>query len=235
VLFAEQGARVAVVGRSVEHTERTVTRIVRDGGEAVALLGDATCAADCERIVACTIARFGRLDVLVNNLGIAAGGSVADVDPETWRRVLSVNLESVVLMSKHGIREMRKTGGGSIINVGSVAGLQASGSAAYGASKAGLIGLTREMAFAHGRDGIRVNCLVPGHLHTPMGAQGGDPMRELRRQVNMLGIEGTARDLAWAAVFLASDEARFITASALPVDGGVTAELTLAVSARLQG
>jgi NAD(P)-dependent dehydrogenase (short-subunit alcohol dehydrogenase family) len=233
LLLASSGASVAVVGRSAVHTEGTTERIRTSGGAAAACLGDATDSDDCDRIVAAVAERFGRVDVLVNNLGMATGGSVADVDDATWDQAITVNLRAPIAMSRAVVPQMRAAGGGSIINVGSVAGRQASGSAPYGTTKAALIGLTREMAMSLGPDGIRVNCVLPGHLQTPMGDRGGGAFRDLRRRLSLLGTEGTGWDVGWTVVFLASDEARFITAATLPVDGGVTEQLALSAIMRL--
>jgi NAD(P)-dependent dehydrogenase (short-subunit alcohol dehydrogenase family) len=233
ILLAGAGATVAVVGRTAAHTESTARRIRDAGGVAEAVLGDAIDSDECDRIVGAVAERFGRLDVLINNLGVAEGGSVADVDDATWDQVIAVNLRAPIAMSRAAVPLLRRGGRGSIVHVGSVAGLQASGSAPYGTTKAALIGLTREMAMSLGPDGIRVNCVVPGHLQTPMGDRGDGASRELRRRLSMLGTEGTGWDVGWAVVFLASDEARFITAATVPVDGGVTEQLALSTVRRL--
>jgi len=234
ILLARSGATVAVVGRSAENTERTVRRITGSGGCAVPVLGDVSTTAGCEAVVAASVAHLGRLDIVVNNVGLAAGGSVEDCDDDTWDRVIAINLRAPIALVRAAAPHLRAAGGGSIINIGSVAGTQASGSAAYGTTKAGLVGLTREMASTLGPHNIRVNCVVPGHLQTPFGDRGGDAMREMRRQISMLRAEGTGWDVGWTVVFLASDEARFITAATIPVDGGVTEQLTFATVVRLQ-
>ena len=234
ILLARCGATVAVVGRSLENTRRTVERIVTEGGRAVAVLGDVTTTAGCESVVAEAMVGLGRLDIVVNNLGLAAGGSVEDCDDATWDDVIAVNLRAPIAVTRAAAPHLRAAGGGSVINIGSVAGLQASGSAAYGTTKAGLVGLTREMAASLGPDNVRVNCVVPGHLQTPFGDRGGEAMREMRRQISMLRREGTGWDVGWTVVFLASDEARFVTAATIPVDGGVTEQLTFATVVRLQ-
>jgi NAD(P)-dependent dehydrogenase (short-subunit alcohol dehydrogenase family) len=152
--------------------------------------------------------------------------------------VLDVNLKSMLLTSKYAIPEMIASGGGSIINLSSIAGLRAgSGGASipYAVSKGGVIALTTQMAVHHGRDNIRVNCIAPGHIYTPMVAGGmSAEMRELRRRAGPLGSEGTAWDVAWATLFLASDEARWITGVVLPVDAGLLATTPLAVLRHLQ-
>jgi len=233
ILFAAQGARVVVVGRTEVHTQKTVEQITAAGDEAIGILGDATQDADCRRIIDVTVERYGQLDVLVNNLGATASPSIAEFDEAIWNQTLAVNLTSVLLMSSHALPHLGERETASIVNVGSVTGLQASGSVAYGASKGGLIALTRDMASQLGPDRIRVNCVVPGHLATPMGARGGAGHAELRQQLSMLRLEGSGWDVAWAALFLASDESQYVTATTVPVDGGVTAQLTYSTVVRL--
>ena len=234
VLFAAQGAKVVVVGRSESNTSKTVAQIEAAGDEAVGVLGDATVDADCRRFAQSAVERFGHLDIVVNNLGTGAGPTVAAFDELAWDESMAVNLKSVLLMTKHALPHLVARETASIVNVGSVAGLQASGSIAYGTAKGGLIALTREMAGQLGPDGIRVNCVIPGHLATPMGARGGPGLGELRRKLSMVGIEGTGWDAAWAALFFASDESQYVTAAALPVDGGVTAQLTFSTYLRVR-
>lgn len=236
ILLARAGAQVAVVGRTTERTERTCARITEAGGDALPVIADATVEADCERAVAETVSRFGRLDVLVNNLGMGTRGSVVDLTDEDWSRTFDINLRSVALMSKHAMPHLVAAGNASVVNVSSIAGLRAAGATAYSATKGGLMAMTQDMALAHGRDGVRVNCIVPGHLYTPIGSGFGDEKtRALKRDANMLQIEGTGWDVGWMAVFLASDEARFVTATSIPVDGGMSAVAPLAVVSRLTG
>jgi NAD(P)-dependent dehydrogenase (short-subunit alcohol dehydrogenase family) len=124
---------------------------------------------------------------------------------------------------------MIAAGGGAIVNLSSIAAMRGMGGGAYGPAKAGVIGLTYEMAYSHGRDNIRVNCIAPGHLYTPMGDQGGPELRDRRRRAGLLGTEGNAWDVAWAALFLASDESRWITGVVLPIDAGTTATTALGI------
>lgn len=236
VLFAGEGARVCLVDRDEEAAAGTLHIIEKIGGEAIVALGDVTDEAQCGRFVADASAAFGPLDILVNNVGVASGGSAVDaLDMDQWQRVLDINLKSAVLMAKAAVPVMRDAAGGAIINIVSIAGMLAYGAFAYGASKAALIQLTRDLALRHGPDGIRVNALAPGHIYTPL-VEGLLPpdMREARRKAGPLGIEGDAWDVAYAAVFLASDEARFITGLCLPIDGGVTTVGSLE-AARLMG
>ena len=173
--------------------------------------------------------RFGRLDILVNNAAITGAGGVGVSYEEMWNRVIALDLTAVMLMSRSAVPHLRSAGGGAIVNMSSIAAIRGMGSGAYGAAKAGVIGLTYDLAYAHGRDNIRVNCIAPGHLYTPMGDQGGPELRERRRRAGLLGTEGTAWDAAWAALFLASDESRWITGAVLPVDAGTTASTALAI------
>jgi NAD(P)-dependent dehydrogenase (short-subunit alcohol dehydrogenase family) len=232
-LFAAAGAKVGVVGRTKAHTERTIERIEASGGTAAAMIGDATDPATCDRLVSDIVGLYGGINVLVNNLGHYDGTTVADTDDETWDRVLAANLRSPISMTRSAAPYLSKSGRGSIINIGAVAGLLASDSAPYGTSKAAIIALTRDMASGLGPQGIRANCIVPGHLYTPTGKRNRADRRALRARLSMLGIEGSGWDVGWAALFLASDEARFVTATVLPVDGGVTQQLAQAVVIRL--
>jgi NAD(P)-dependent dehydrogenase (short-subunit alcohol dehydrogenase family) len=231
-LFAREGAKVLLVDRVARRAEETLATIREEGGEASVFAADVTRAEECQAAVAAAVERYGALHVLFNNVGIRGGGSVVDLKEEDWDRVLEVNLKSMVLTSKHAIPRMIEAGGGSIVNVSSIAGLR-SGSRghniAYSASKGGVIALTTAMAVDHGRDNIRVNAIAPGHIYTPMVSEMTDETRDLRRRAAPLGTEGTAWDIAWAALFLASDEARWISGVVLPVDAGVLATTPLAM------
>jgi NAD(P)-dependent dehydrogenase (short-subunit alcohol dehydrogenase family) len=176
-------------------------------------------------MVETALAQFGQLDLLDNNVGIASKGSVVDEDPEVWRRVMQVNVDSMFLASKHAIPAMIKTAGaGAIVNVASIAALRPRGMTAYSTSKGAVIALTRAMAVDHGPQGIRVNCVAPGAVYTPMVAVDGmsPAARERRRQASVLDMEGTRWDVGYAVRFLLSDHARFITGHTLVVDGGAT-------------
>ena len=232
-LFAREGAKVLLVDLSLRQAEETLSAIREEGGEASVFEGDVTSSADCRAMVDAAVEQFGRLNILFNNVGILGQGSVVDVDEDHWDHVLNVNLKSMVLTSKHAIPRMIEDGGGSIINISSIAGLRAGSTGAavpYAASKAGIIGLTSTMAVTHGRDNIRVNCIAPGHIYTPMVAGiMPDETRELRRRAGPLGTEGDAWDIAWAAVFLASDESRWVSGIVMPVDAGLLATTPLAM------
>jgi NAD(P)-dependent dehydrogenase (short-subunit alcohol dehydrogenase family) len=230
VLFAAQGARVGIVDISRERAESTEKLVNDVGGECVVAVGDLTDLADNARCVEEVAGALGRLDTLVNCAAITAGGgSPVDVDLALWDAAMAVNLTASVLATRFVVPHMRDAGGGAIINVASIAATRGHGSGAYAASKGALIALTRDWAYLHGRDGIRVNCIIPGHVYTPMGNQGGDDLRQLRRRAGLLGTEGDAWDVAWPAVFLASDESRWITGVELPVDAGTTSSGPLAL------
>jgi NAD(P)-dependent dehydrogenase (short-subunit alcohol dehydrogenase family) len=224
ILLARAGTKVVVVDREVKLARRTVELIEEAGGEAVAVAADVTRAADCAAIVQAALDRYGRLDFLDNNVGIGSRGSVVDESEESWRRVMQVNVDSMYLAAKHAIPAMRRTGGGAIVNVSSISALRPRGLTAYSVSKGAVIALTRAMAVDHGREGIRVNCVAPGPVYTPMVYAGGmtDSARAKRKQASALGIEGTGWDIGHAVRFLMSDHARYITGHVLVVDGGTT-------------
>ena len=221
ILFAREGARVLCADAVEERARVTAEMIIKEGGTASALRVDVSRAADCKAMVQAAVERYGRLDILDNNVGISVRADVLEVTEEQWDRVMAVNVKSIVLASKYAIPQMIKSSGGSIINISSVAGLRANQSTPYSTSKAAIVGLTRSMAGDHGRDGIRVNCILPGLIYGPMTAPRMDEeIRRKRREAGALGTEGTGWDVAHAALFLASDESRWVTGVALPVDAG---------------
>ena len=219
VLFAREGARVLLVDTVAQRAEETLAMIKEEGGEASVFQANVTDAGDCLGMVDAAIARYGRLDILDNNVGISRRGTVLEVSEEDWDYVMAVNVKSIVLASRYAIPRMIETGGGSIINVSSIAGLRAHSSTPYTTSKAAVIGLTISMAADHGRDNIRVNCIAPGLVYTPMVADRMDAtLRDTRKNAAPLGTEGTAWDIGAAALYLASDDARWVTGVVLPVD-----------------
>ncbi len=224
LLFAREGARVVVVDRDGQLAEHTVAMISEAGGTACAVTGDVTSESDCRAIVAAAVAAYGGIDVLDNNVGVGSQGSVVETQPDAWSRVMRINVDSMFLMSRHVIPEMVKRGGGAIVNVSSISALRPRGLTAYSTSKGAVIALTRAMAVDHAAQGIRVNCVAPGPVFTPMVAGAGmsDERREQRRRAAPLGVEGTGWDVGNAVVFLASARARWITGQTLVVDGGVT-------------
>lgn len=228
-VLAGEGAQVCCADLDLARAEATVRRIHSAGGDAFAIGGDVSQASACERLVAAVSERYGRLDVLVNNVGISPPMRLETFTEDLWSRVLDANLKSALLMSRSAVVAMKRTGGGSIVNISSIAGMRAHGSLAYGPSKAAMAQLSREIAAAYGRDGVRANTVAPGHVMTShVEHLTPAAMRERRRKVGPLSVEGDAWDVAAAVAFLASDEARFITGVELPVDGGVTAIAPLA-------
>jgi len=235
LLLAAQGATVGVLDTSKERAEHTGALIEADGGHAVTLVADLTDEVAVRSAVDTLARQAGRLDVVVNNAAISGGAPVETARIEDWDRVFAVNTRGTMLVCQAATAHLRRSGGGSIVNVASVAALRGFGSGAYGASKGAVLSLTTDLAYSLGPDGIRVNCVVPGHLYTPMGDQGGEQGRELRRRANLLGTEGDAWDVAWAVLFLVGPEARWITAATLPVDAGTISETGLGMLARLAG
>jgi len=225
MLLARSGAHVFVVDRKAELAERTVAMITADGGSAVAFEADITDEDQCHAMVDAALDRFGRVDLLDNNVGIGSRGSVVDESAERWRRVMQVNVETMFLVAKYAIPAMLLTGdGGAIVNVSSISALMPRGLTAYSTSKGAVIALTKAMAVDHGRDGIRVNCVAPGPMYTPMVYAGGmsEAARSQRTRASLLGIEGTGWDVGHAVHFLLSNHARYITGQVLVVDGGTT-------------
>jgi len=234
ILFAREGARVLVVDRNLGSAEETVALIEKEGGVARAMRADATSEADCREVVQSCVADFGRVDVLHNNIGIGSGdNSIEDLAEADWDRIYAVNTKSVFFACKHAVPIMRRQGSGVILNVSSIASICASPRAsyltAYKSSKAAVNALTQGLAMANASYGIRVNAILPGLMNTPMaiesiatrlGVDKADLIRARDAVVPLGAKMGTAWDVANAALFLASDEARFITGVLLPVDGG---------------
>ena len=224
ILFAREGAKVLIVDNTLAAAEETLAAIKEERGEAEVFVGDVTKAGDCRAMVEQAVRRWGRLDILDNNVGIEGPGSVLSVTEEYWDLVMTVNVKSMMLTGKYAVPAMVTGGGGSIINISSISALRPRGLTAYSTSKGAVIALSRAMAMDHAKDGIRVNCIAPGPVYTPMVYSGGmtEEVREKRKRAAPLGIEGTGWDIGYAALFLASDEARYITGIVLVVDGGVT-------------
>jgi NAD(P)-dependent dehydrogenase (short-subunit alcohol dehydrogenase family) len=225
MLLTRAGTKVLVADRDLKSAERTVEMITAEGGVAAAHVGDVTKEADCKALVDAVVDRWGRLDFLDNNVGIGSRGSVVDEEAEQYRRVMQVNVESMFLLSKFAIPAMIKTAqGGAIVNISSISALRPRGLTTYTVSKAAVIGLTRAMAVDHGRDNIRVNCICPGPMYTPMVYARGmsEEARARRVRASVLKREGTGWDIGHAVKFLLSNYARYITGQVLVVDGGVT-------------
>lgn len=224
VLFARAGARVLLADSVPQRAQETLEIIKHEEGEASVFAGNVTNADDCRRMVDTAMERYGRLDILDNNVGISRRGTVLEISEEDWDLVMAVNVKSIVLCSKYAIPRMIESGdGGCIINISSIAGLRAHSSTPYTASKAAVIGLTMSMAADHGRDGIRVNCIAPGLVYSPMVApRMDDDLRQIRRNASPLRTEGDSWDIGYAALYLASDEARWVSGITLPVDAGLS-------------
>jgi len=225
ILLARAGAKVLVVDRDLEPAQGTVDMIDTFGGTAEAFDADVTKEADCARMVDHAVERFGRLDILDNNVGIVNQGSVIDETEESWERLMRVNVTGMFLACKHAIPAIIETAGnGAVVNISSISALRPRGLTAYSTSKGAVIALTRAMAVDHAKAGIRVNCIAPGPVYTPLVYADGmsAEAREKRRLASPMGMEGTGWDIGHAVVFLASDHARYITGQTLVVDGGAT-------------
>ena len=228
-LFASEGARVVVTDVDEAAGNDAVAAVRDAGGDATFVRANAAEWSDCEAMVAHAVATYGALHILYNNAGIfpADDGGVLDTPQETWHRVMAVNLEGVWLGCRAAIPAMLESGGGAIVNVASFVALMGAATAqiAYTASKGGVLSMTREIAVEYARQGIRANALCPGPIETPLlHALLSNPARRERRMVHIpMGRLGRAEELAKAALFLASDDASFMTGAALVVDGGITA------------
>jgi NAD(P)-dependent dehydrogenase (short-subunit alcohol dehydrogenase family) len=227
VLLARHGAKVTVLDQVAEWAERTADMIREEGGTCQVVLADVTKPADCEAAVRRTVEAWGRLDILVNNVGILGPtGTAVEVDPEAWDQAMRVNLTSMVLMAKYAVPEMARAGGGAIVNLSSFAGLFGGfPSLFYPTSKGAVINLTRAMAAHHAHQGIRVNCVAPGAVYTPMVTDGGmsEELREARRNRSLLKTEGTGWDIGNGVLYLVSEQARWVSGIVLPVDAGTSA------------
>ena len=207
ILFAREGARVLLVDVVASRAEETLATIEEESGEASVFEADVSRSDECRAMVDATLERYGAPSILFNNVGVNArrGASVADLEEEEWARVMDTNLKGMMLTSGHTVPAMAKGGGGSIINVSSTSGIRAGPEVSYSAAKGAVISLTKSMAMHHGRENIRVNCIVPGHIYTPMVASIAASMwnkpvteedRDVRRRAGALGTEGTAWDVA---------------------------------------
>jgi len=230
IAFAREGARVLLVDRDEDSARETQAMIAKEDGDADVVAADVTREADCAAMAEAALQRFGRIDVLHNNVGIGTDDTGAvHLELDAWRRIVDVNLTSMFLTCKHVLPAMREQRSGSIINISSVASIASTGMLAYKVTKAGVNALTQQVAMGNARHGIRCNAILPGLMNTPMAIESIAAARGVNKEdlikgrdsmVPLGGKQGTAWDVANAAVFLASDEARFITGVLLPVDGG---------------
>src|SRR5512139_1640469 len=214
ILFAREGARVVLVNRSAERADKLARQIKGEGGEASVFAGDVAKADAAEAMAAFAAKTYGRLDILHNNVGVGAPGTPETVTPADWHKVLEANLTTTMLCTKYCIPEMKKGGVGLMGSAGAVA---------YSTAKAGLHGFTQSVAADYATQNIRANCIIVGSVHTPMVAHLGAEARERRKKMVPMQTEGTAWDIAYGAVYLASDESRWVTGVLLPIDGGLVA------------
>lgn len=231
VLFASEGAEVAITGRNEQRGAAVVKRVEQHGGHAAFFHADVSVASDCQRAVEDTVRAFGRLDILFNNAGVFYAQTALECSEREWDEQIDVNLKGTFLMSKFALPGMIAQGGGIIINNSSGWGIVGGDHAvAYCASKGGVVLMTKAMAIDHGRQGIRVNCVCPGDVETPMlpadaklrGMKWEDYIAGCANRP--LGRVGTVEEIAKAVLFLASEESSFMTGAALVVDGGGTAD-----------
>jgi NAD(P)-dependent dehydrogenase (short-subunit alcohol dehydrogenase family) len=223
ILFAREGAKVLCVDAQLDRAEQTVKAITGEGNTAHALAADVTRAADCRAMVDAALARWGALDILHNNVGVESRLDLMETTEEEWDRVMAIDLKSMLLATQAAVPAMEKRGGGAVICVSSIAALRGHGRTAYAAAKAGVIGFVTSVAVQLGPKGIRVNGIAPGTVWTPMVESLGPEARERRRRAAPLGTEGTGWDIGWGAVYLASDEARWVSGHILVIDAGLTA------------
>lgn len=239
ILFAREGAVVLCVDRDPERAQDTVAMIEAEGGQATAFEADIIEAAQCDAIIAEAVARLGHIDILVNNVGVGGGGGRGGkgsdggahyADEEAFDRIMDTNLKGMWMTCRAGLKVMREQRFGAIVNISSLAALAGHNKIAYEISKAGVNRLTQSIAAANAKYNVRCNAIMPGLMDTPMAVVGnsvarGVPIEEVRAMRNSrvpMGKMGTAWDTAYAALFLASDEAGFVTGAALPVDGGTS-------------
>ena len=226
ILFAEHGAKIVVADIDEHGANQTVATITNAGNEAIYVRTDVTISDNTERMVQETLSKYGKLDVQINSAGIAMRHSVGDLPEADWHRCLNVNLTGVYLCAKAAISAMQKNGGGSIINLSSIYGIVGGEvRAAYVASKGGVTNLTRGMALDYAEDNIRVNCICPGFVETPLVAGVVKTPQEYRNLADRHPMRRLAQpeEIAYGALYLASDESAFVTGIALPIDGGYTA------------
>lgn len=231
IVFAREGAKVMLVDKRLDSAEETRVMIDADGGESFAFETDVRSSDDCKRMADACVEKYGRIDILHNNVGIGEGGGPVELSEEDWDKVFDVNLKSMFFTLKHVLPYMEKQGSGAVINISSVAAIRCAPypMLPYTASKAAVNGLTRSVAMQYAHQGIRVNCIMPGLINTPMAIEGlavrlgmdKEKLIAARDAAVPMGHMGEAWDVANCALFLASDEAKYITGVIIPVDGGI--------------
>jgi len=223
IVFANEGAKVVAVDKNLDAAQETIRIIKENGGKGIALQADVAREEEAKKVIESAVAEYGRLDVLFNNVGIGEGSSGLKVTEKEWDLVMGVNLKSVLFMCKYAVPEMRKVGGGAIVNNASMAAFFAHAVFAYSASKAGVVSLTRSLAVSLAKYNIRVNCVAPGFIDTPMVA----PIMNEQRINNIelrvpMKRHGKAEEIAAVVLFLASDDASYVTGQTICVDGGLS-------------
>ena len=232
ILFAREGASVALVDYRKESAEETKKAIDEEGGESFVIQADVTKAEDCKRMADACAEKYGTIDILHNNVGIGEGGGPVDLSEEGWDKVINTNLKSMFLTCKYVLPYMEKQGSGAIVNISSMAAIRFAPypMLAYSSSKAGVNALTRSIAMQYAHQGIRSNCIMPGLINTPMAIEGisvrlgieKEDLIRMRDAAVPMNHMGEAWDIAYTALFLASDEAKYITGVVIPVDGGLS-------------
>lgn len=224
ILLAREGAKVVLIDTTVAWAEATKAMIEKEGGTSMVVAANVADQASCAAAVKAVVDAWGRVDILVNNVGIGGPiGNAVEVDPAAWDAAMRINVTSMMLMAKYAIPEMRRQGGGAIVNISSIDGLRGGNpSLFYSASKGAVVNMTRSMAAHHGPENIRVNCIAPGYVYTPMVSAGGMPeeLRQARRKNTLLQVEGTGWDIGNGVVYLASDQSRWVTGIVLSIDAG---------------
>ena len=233
-MFAREGARVAVSDISLERAQATTQFVTSHGGEAIAISGDVSVGDDAQNMVSATVEKFGKLDVLVNSAGVSARNAMpkGSSPEEVWDKVIDVNLKGTYMVSWHAMPEMAKSGGGSIINLSSIMGLvgypvgMGGGFNPYNPSKGGVVQFTRNLAIDSASKNVRVNCICPGYVETNLTSALTKDAEALSRleTLHPIGRLGQPEEIAYAALYLASDESGFVTGTPLVVDGGYTAQ-----------
>ncbi|MDM0022232.1 SDR family NAD(P)-dependent oxidoreductase [Variovorax saccharolyticus] len=228
ILLAREGAQVALLDYHKDAAEETARMIREERGDCIVIEADVSSEEACRSAVQDTASAWNRLDILVNNVGTSrVPGNAVDLDVDAWDRGLRLNVTSMMFMARHAIPVMKASGGGSIINISSITAFQGGHpNLFYPTSKGAILNMTRTMAGNHGADGIRVNCIAPGFVYTPVVYGGGrlpEGVREKRRDASALKTEGTGWDVGYGILYLASEEARWVTGVVLPIDAGVSA------------
>jgi len=235
ILFAREGAKVMLVDQNIDSAQETKLMIDREGKESFAFKANIVKEEDCRQIAESCVGLYGRIDILVNNVGIGEGDkSLVNLSEDIWDKIFNANLKGMFFTCKYILPIMEKQGKGSIINISSIAAVCATPLVAYKISKSGVNSLTHQLAMKYAKKGIRINAIMPGYLNTPMAIEGisrargiskEDLIKERNSMVPLKGGMGDAWDTAYAALFLASDEAKFITSVILPVDGGQSSRI----------